>query len=111
FAYPWVAELFPTQVEEEGLGALGNLVLDRLTLDAAITHGRKIIGGCPVLGDVIEVHVVAIGLEGLEGNVGIAIEVEDDLVEVVAADMHRQIAPPVVRIALQYDLPTRQHVG
>src|SRR5690606_15785861 len=40
-----------------------------------------------------------------------AIEVEDDLVEVVAADMHRQIAPPVVRIALQYDLPTRQHVG
>jgi hypothetical protein len=57
----------------------------------------------------LDAKVIEAALEGLELAVGLAIEVEPDLVEIPQAAVDRQIAAPIVGIARQRDAGARFH--
>ena len=70
---------------------------------AAVAHGGKVVTGLPAAGIGLAAHVVEPGLEGFEIGVAVAIEIEPQLVEIPQAAIDRQIAAPIIRIALEGD--------
>ena len=58
----------------------------------------------PAAGIVFGAHVIEAFLERLEIGISVAVEVEADLVEIPEAAVDRQVAAPIVRIALQVTL-------
>ena len=99
-----VIERCPALVEKKRLGSLGDAVGNFLTLDPAIADRGEVVGGCPVLGDVIKMNVIAAGLECLERDLSIAIEIDHHSVKVIATAIDGQVASPVLRVALQHHL-------
>ena len=95
-----VLELRPAQVEHEGLHDPGRAHRELLADDAALPHGREVVGRRPVAGAVLGAEVVAVALEGLEQHGRVAVVLVADLVEIVPAAVHRQIAAPIVGHAL-----------
>jgi hypothetical protein len=61
--------------------------------------GRKIISVVPAQRLGLDAKVVEAALEGLELAVGLAIEIEPDLVEIPKAAIDRQVAAPIIGIA------------
>ena len=77
--------------------------LDRLADHLAVAGGRKIVSVVPAQRFGFDAKVIEAALECLELAVGLAIEVEPDLIEVPQAAVKRQVAAPIVGIARQRD--------
>ena len=107
FAHAPVLKLLPAQIEHEGLHALRIFQVEFLQDHIPALNSRKVIGRGPVLGVVLVAPVVLIGLEGLQCHRVVA-EIDNlDLVKVVIAHIHRQIAPPVILHPFKHDALTR----
>ena len=61
---------------------------------------REVVGRRPVAGAVLGPEIVAVALEGFEQHGGVAIILVADLVEIVPATVHGEVAAPVIRHAL-----------
>ena len=92
-----VLELRPADVHGPGLHALDLLQRDLFLDHAPVLDRRKVVAGGPALRGVLQPPVILIAGEGLEGHIGIAEVDVFDLVEIVLADIDRQILGPSSR--------------
>ena len=99
-AHAPVLELRPAQVEHEGLHRSRRPHREFFPDDAPLPHRREVVGRRPVAGAVLGAEVVAVALEGLEQHGRVAVVLVADLVEIVPAAVHRQIAAPIIGHAL-----------
>ena len=72
--------------------------------DALVGDRGEVIGGGPVLGDVLDAPVDRVRLERFERDGGVAEIFEVQLVEIVAADIDVELAAPIVLDALVDDV-------
>ena len=79
---------------------VGNFGLDHI----AAAYRREVIAIGPVLGLVLDVNVELAGLERLEGDIAVAVELHFNPVEVVFAAVDRQVGAPPVLDALKDQL-------
>ena len=81
--HPRILEFRPADIEGEGLHHAE--IADRkfLEQDALVGDRREIVGGRPVLGDVLVAPIDRVGLEGFERDGGVAEIFEVQLVEIV----------------------------
>ena len=98
FAHALVLELFAPQVEHVALA--GRLVSVRKgTLHGpAVLDGGKVVGGRPLPRDVLRAERVGARLEAFEGRQRIPEILDANAVEVVAAQVDREVLAPVVGI-------------
>ena len=94
--YPPILELVPAQIEDEGLGARGRFVAERLANDQPLVDGRLVVLGCPRTRGELLAKIVLAGEERLERDVAIAIVIDADAPEIVAPAVDRQVARPVI---------------
>src|SRR5271165_1877206 len=80
--------------------------MQNLLLDAAVLDRRKIVRRRPEARGVFLVIVDRPGFERLEGDLPLAIILETQAVEIVLAQIDRQLRPPIVRITGVFDEPT-----
>src|SRR5262249_1768252 len=73
----------------------------RLLEHAAVAHGGKIVGGLPAARIVLVAQVVEAALERFQMRVGLAVVIEADLVKVPQAAIDREVAAPIIGIALK----------
>ena len=106
-AHADIGEDRPARVEHEPVHALGQAVGECLLDHAAVAQRRKIVGGLPAAGIGFRAHVVKAFLERLEMRVAVAVIVEADGVEIPQAAIDRQVAAPIIRIALEGDALAR----
>ena len=78
--------------------------MQSLLLDAPFLHGGEIVGGGPDAGGIFLVEVDRAGLEGLEGDLPLAIIFEAHPVEIVLPDVDRQVLRPNSRVAPEYSM-------
>ena len=102
-AHAGVAEDRPAGVHREALHAGRQLMGDFPLHHQPLALGREIIGGRPFLGAVLLAEIIGAGLEGLDGDGGVAVVVEADAVVIMAALVDPQILAPVVRHPLVGD--------
>ena len=95
-AYARVLELVAPDVEGEGLHHAEIADREFLQHHLLVAHGRKIVGGRPILGAVLGAPIDLIALEGLQRDGGIAEIFEADLLEIIAADVQVEILAPIV---------------
>src|SRR5487761_2003787 len=100
-AYADVGKHRPSRVEDEVFGRLRRSGLDSVADHLAAAGSRKIISVVPAQRFGLDTEVVKAALEGLEPAVGLAIEVEPDLVEIPQAPVDREVASPIVGVARQ----------
>ena len=108
-AYPDVGKHRPSGVEHQEFRRLRHPGLDGVADHLAAADGRKIVSVVPAQRLGLDAEVVEAALERLELAVGLAIEVEPDLVEIPQAPVDREIASPIVGIARQRDAHARVH--
>ena len=99
-----VLELVAPDVEGEGLHDPDIGDREFLEDDAAIFDRREIVGGGPVLGAVLGAPIDRVGLEGLDGDGGVAEIFEAQLVEIVAPDIDVELLAPIVLDAFVDDV-------
>src|SRR6202011_1573897 len=103
FADPWIPEFVAAGVEEPALRARRRLVRQQFALDAAVRHRRKIVARVPYpRGEFFAIQVIAAG-EAFEGNIAIAVEIEMQSVEIVAAAVDRKMSAPPILDPLELD--------
>ena len=85
--------------------------LDGFADQFAAAGGGKIVAVVPAQRLVLDAEIVEAALERLELAVGLAEEVEPDLVEIPQAAIDRQIAAPIVGVARQRHAGARTHRG
>src|SRR5262245_54566008 len=102
-AYARVLELLAAGIEGERLHDPAVALEKFLEDDALVLDGGELVGGRPVLGAVLRAPVDVIGLEGLDGDRGVAEILVAQFVEVVAPDIDVEILRPVVLHALVDD--------
>ncbi len=85
--YPRILEFRAANVEGESLHHAEIADGKFLEQDAFIGDRREVVGGGPVLGEVLDPPVDRIGLEGFERDGGVAEIFEVQFVEIVAADI------------------------
>ena len=90
-------------VEHQEFRRLRHPGLDGIADHLAVAGGRKIVSVVPAQRFGFDAKVIEAAFEGLELAVGLAIEVEPDLVEIPQAAVDRQVAAPIVGIARQRD--------
>ena len=107
-AYLAVLELRPPRVEHEALHRLAGIGLEDLLLHVAGVEGREIVAGGPALRSVLAAEILEAAFrEGLPCGI-VVLEVDIALaVEIVAADIHRQVGAPIVLDPLPDDLGSR----
>ena len=88
-------------VEDQEFRGLRHAGLDGVADHIAVAGGRKIIAVVPAQRLGLDAKIVQAALERLELAVGLAIEVEPDLVEIPQAAIDRQVAAPIVGVARQ----------
>ena len=93
----------PARVEHQEFRRLRHPGLDGIADQLAAAGGRKIIAVVPAQRFVFDAKIIETALERLELAVGLAVEVEPDLVEIPQAPIDRQVAAPVIGIACQRD--------
>ena len=106
-----VLEDVAVEVEDEADHQAGGLVwlLEELELDAAVLDRRKVVAGRPDPRRRLGPPVDLVGLEGFELDRVVAEILVADLVEIVGADIDRQVLAPIVRHALIDDRARRRH--
>ena len=102
-----ILELFAANVENEGLHAGRPRMFDLLELYAPRLARRKIVPGRPDKGRILAADVVAVRFEGLERHRLVAIIVVADAVEIVLADIDRQVCTPPVLHPVDLDVASR----
>ena len=98
-------------VEHQKFRRLRHAGPDGVADHLAAAGGREIIAVVPAQRLVLDAEIVEAALERLELAVGLAIEVEPDLVEIPQAAVDREIAAPIVGIARQRHAGARLHRG
>ncbi len=98
-----VLELLAAQVEMPALRRRGKVDGDLLALHPAFADRRKVVAGRPGLRGVFVVEGQGAVLEGFESDRALAEILVAIAVEIVLADIHRQVAAPVIRDALELD--------
>ena len=93
----------PPGVENQEFGRLRHAGLDGVADHLAIAGGGKVISFVPAQRLGFDAEIIKSALEGFELAIGLAIEIEPDLVKVPQAAIDRQIAAPIVGIACQRD--------
>ena len=93
-AHARVLELFAPRVEIPALRAGRRAVVQRLLLDAPVANGREIIADRPDARGIFLMEIDRAGLERLEGDLPLAVIFEAQAVEIVDADIDRQILAP-----------------
>ena len=88
-------------VEHQKFRRLRHPGLDGVADHLAVAGGRKIIAVVPAQRLGLDAEIIEPALERLELAVGLAIEVEPDLVEIPQAPVDRQVAAPIVGVARQ----------
>ena len=88
-------------VEHQEFRRLRHPGLDGVADHLAIAGGRKIIAVVPAQRLGLDAKIIEAALEGFELAVGLAIEIEPDLVEIPQAAVDRQVAAPIIGIARQ----------
>ena len=103
-AHPAVGEHRPAGVEDERLHAGRPLVRELHLLQPALAHRRDVVVERPGLGLVLDAEVEDARLERLAQHRLVAEVVVAHAIEVVLADIDRQVAPPVVLHPLDDDV-------
>ncbi len=98
-----VAELGTPGIQNEGLHDTGAADRKFLLDDTLVDHRRKIIGRRPIPRDVLDAPIDLVGLERFERHRRVAEIFVAQLVEIIPADIHRQVLAPIVLDALVDD--------
>ena len=108
--HPRILEFRAADIEGESLHQAE--IFDRkfLQQDAFIGDRREVVGGGPVLGEILDAPVDRIGLEGFQRHGGVAEIFEVQLVEIVAADIDVDGAAPIVLDALIDDVAAGREI-
>ena len=80
--HPPVAEKGALNIEHEGLHRLGDIMGNFLFYYVTLVEIGPVIQCCPVFGYILPVDIIFAGLEGLEGDILIAVVVVADEIEV-----------------------------
>ena len=81
----------------------GTVVRQRLLLDPAFADRREVVARRPDARGEFLLEIDLAGLEGLEGHLPVAVIFEADVVEIIDADIHRQILAPIIGDAIELD--------
>src|SRR5262245_64536103 len=95
-AHARVLELLAAGIEGERLHDPAVALGEFLEEDALVLDGGEVVSGRPVLGAVLRPPVDMIGLEGLDGDRGVAEILVAQLVEVIAPDIDVEVLRPIV---------------
>ena len=98
-------------VHHQRLGLRGDFVRDFGADNVCAFDAWESIAIRPVFGLMLDIKIEFAGLECLEGNVAIAVELHLDLVEIVLAAVDRQFLAPPVFYPLKGQAATRFHLG
>src|SRR6202022_1001469 len=115
FAHARILEFVAPGVEEPALRARWRIVRKQFALDAAVHQRRKIVARVPYpRGELLAKQVIAAG-EAFEGDIAVAVEIEPQSIEIVAASIDGKISAPPIPDALKLDetidLEFRHFVG
>ena len=88
---------------------LGRPLANGLLDDPPVAQGGKIIAGAPAGRIGLDAEIVEPGLERLEHGGRVAIIIDADLVEIIEAAVDRQVARPIIGIALERQPFARLH--
>ena len=108
--HPRVLEFRAPNIEGESLHQAEISDGKFLEQDALVGDRREVVGGGPVLGEVLDAPVDRIRLEGFERDGGVAEIFEVQLVEIVAADIDVDVAAPIVLDALVDDVAAGREI-
>src|SRR5690606_31809338 len=98
-----IREHRPAGIEHETRHAGGKPRLELALENASVCDGLEAVALCPAAGIVLRAHVDDAGLEGFEQARRVAVEVDLDLVEIVATAIDRKILAPVVGISPEHE--------
>ena len=98
-------------VEHQEFGRLRHPGLDGVADHLAAAGCREIISVVPAQRLGLDAKIVEAALERFERAVGLAIEIQPDLVEIPQAAIDRQVAAPIIGIAGQRDAGAGLHRG
>ena len=104
-AHPHIGEHRAAGVEHERQHRLRQAARKRFLDHSSVAHGGKVVSGLPAPGVGLVAQVVEAFLERLEVAVGVAKEVEAQLVEIPEAAVDREILAPIGGIAPQRHAP------
>ena len=96
-------------IKDKGAHGFGTAMGPGVQPHAAITHRRKVIGGCPTSRVDFVPDVGGSGLEGFQSDLVIPIIIVTKLVKIGGPSADRQISSPVIRDAAIADRAARIH--
>src|SRR5690606_4315495 len=97
-AYPPILKDGAARVKDERIHAGGQTAFKFLLAYLAVPQGREVVSRCPAARIIFRSGVINTRLECFEGRIRIPEILIGDAADIVVADVHREITPPVIRV-------------